>query len=115
MLKQIPIKIPIVSYDGLKDNGGKLPIGTYTFYFKLVDVDGNETEVIAESGLVQCHIGNINTPNSIRMGLQDENSGKSILFTLSNLDPGFTKVRVLFERRSSSADQAVTSTYHKVL
>jgi hypothetical protein len=67
-------------------------------------VDGNETEVIAESGLVQCHIGTPNEPSSIRMGMQDENSGKSIMFTLSNLDPGFAKVRVLFERRSSAAD-----------
>lgn len=115
LLKQIPIKIPIIQYDGLKDNGGKLPVGVYTFYFKLVDIDGNETEVIAESGIVQCHVGAPNTPNAIRMGLQDENSGKSIMFTLTNLDPGFAKVRVLFERRSSSSDQAVTTTYHKVL
>ena len=115
LLKQIPIKIPVVEYEGLKDNGGKLPVGVYTFYFKLADVDGNETEVIAESGLVQCHIGAPNEPSSIRMGMQDENSGKSIMFTLSNLDPGFAKVRVLFERRSSAADQAVSTTYHKIL
>jgi hypothetical protein len=68
-LKAIPIKIPIVTYDGLIDNGGKLSCGTYTFYFKLADADGNETEVIAESGIVQCHIGSPNSPSAIRMGL----------------------------------------------
>lgn len=114
LLKQIPIKIPIVEYIGLENNGGKLPVGSYTFYFKLVDVDGNETEVIQESGIVQCHIGDINT-SKIRMGLQDENSTKSVRFKLSNLDFGFHSVRVLFERRSSSADQAVVATYHKIL
>jgi hypothetical protein len=81
-----------------------MPVGTYAFYFKLSDVDGNETEVIAESGIVQCHIGAINKPQTIRMGLQDENSGKSIKFTLSNLDPGFSYIRVCFERRSSASD-----------
>jgi hypothetical protein len=49
------------------------------------------------------------------MGMQDENSNKSIMFTLSNLDPGFSSVRVLYERRSSASDQIVASTYHKVM
>ena len=115
LLKQVPIKIPQIEYLGLGDNEGKMPVGVYTFYFKLVDVDGNESEVVAESGIVQCHIGQVNTPKQIRLGLQDEDSAKSIKFKLTNLDPGFTKIRVLFERRSSSADQAVTATYHKII
>lgn len=115
LLKQVPIKIPTISYDGLRDNGGKMPVGSYSFYFKLADIDGNETEVIAESGIVQCHIGDVNKPQTIRMGMQDENSGKSIRFTLSNLDPGFSYIRVCYERSSSSNDQAVSTTYHKIV
>jgi len=53
----------------LIENGGKLNCGSYTFFFKLADADGNETEVIAESGVVQCHIGNVNDPYSMRMGM----------------------------------------------
>lgn len=114
-LKAIPIKIPIVTYDGLIDNGGKLSCGTYTFYFKLADADGNETEVIAESGIVQCHIGSPNSPSAIRMGIQDENSSKAIKFTLSNIDAGFDYIHVLFSRTSSGDDQAAATTYNKII
>ena len=113
-LKAIPIKIPIIKYEGLIDNGGKLPCGSYTFYFKLADADGNETEVIAESGIVQCHIGTPNSPNSIRMGLENENSSKAIKFTLTNIDAGFDFIHVLFSRTSSGDDQAAATTYHKI-
>ena len=33
-----------------------------------------ETDFIMESGLVVCHIGEINDPSSIRMGISNENS-----------------------------------------
>jgi hypothetical protein len=81
----VPVHIPQIEYKGLRNNGGKMPVGAYTFYFKLADVDGNETEVIAESGIVQCHIGDTNSPNTMRMGLQDENSGKSIRFKITKM------------------------------
>lgn len=114
-LKSIPHRIPDLSYEGLIDNGGKLASGTYTFYFKLSDADGNETEVVAESGIVQCHIGQVNKPSSIRMGMQDENSSKAIHFTLKNIDSGFDYVHVLFSRTSSAEDQAKATTYSKVV
>jgi hypothetical protein len=41
-----------LEYLGLLPNQGKLSCGAYTFYFKLSDADGNETEVVAESGIV---------------------------------------------------------------
>lgn len=112
-LKQIPLKIPELSYEGLIDNG-KLPCGSYTFYFKLSDTDGNESEVICESGIVQCHIGNINDPHSIRMGMQDENSNKCVKFKLSNIDSGFDYIHVLYSRTSSGNDQAAVTSYYKI-
>lgn len=115
LLRPVPVHIPQIEYKGLRNNGGKMPVGAYTFYFKLADVDGNETEVIAESGIVQCHIGDTNSPNTMRMGLQDENSGKSIRFKITNIDPGFAYIKVLFERKSSGSDQATASTFHKVM
>jgi hypothetical protein len=78
--------------------GGNLPIGNYVFYFKLSDADGNETDIVAESGLVTLHIGALNTPTSIRGGEQDENSGKSVSFTLTNVDSGYDYVTVYYTR-----------------
>ena len=122
-LKTIAQKIPIVEFSGLTQFAGSLPCGAYTFYFKLADADGNESEVLAESGIVELFIGgltgdssiNIIQPESMRMGLQDESSGKSITFEITNIDSGFDYVHVLYARSSSSNDQASIDTYHKVI
>lgn len=118
-LKSIAQKIPQIEYQGLTQYGGSLKCGAYTFYFKLSDADGNESEVVAESGLVQVFIGGLANglpdPKSIRMGLEDENSGKSVTFKLTNLDSGFDYVHVLYARSSSGNEQAAVDTYHKVV
>ena len=36
-------------------------------------------------------------PKTIRMGLENENSGKSVTFKLTNLDSGFDYVHVLYD------------------
>ena len=43
--------IPTLSFNGLLE-GGALPCGSYTFYFKLADADGNLTNTIQESGII---------------------------------------------------------------
>jgi len=55
------------------------------------------------------------TPGVVRMGTEDENSGKSVTFKLTNIDSGFDYVHVLYARSSSSNDQAAADTYHKVI
>ena len=45
-----------LTFSGL-NTSGNLKVGNYVFYFKLADSDGNETDFIAESGIVTCHIG----------------------------------------------------------
>ena len=69
------------------DYGGDWSIGTYYFYFKYVDSDGNETDFIGESGLVSIFKGY--TKNKVNTGFKNENSHKIITFKLSNLDVGF--------------------------
>lgn len=113
-LKAIPINIPKLKFLGLVNQAGILKCGSYTFYFKLSDSDGNETEVVQESGIVQLYIGEVKDPSSIRMGLEDESTSKSIKFRLSNIDSGFDYVHVLFTRSSSGNDQAATHNYYKI-
>lgn len=110
-LKKVTVKIPKLTFEGLED-GGEMPCGTYTFYFKFADADDNETEVIAESGIVQCHIGKVNDPGKIRMGMEDENSQKIVKFKLTNIDSGFDYVKVLYVRTSTDNSRAVQPTYH---
>lgn len=120
-LKTIALKIPKLEFKGLTSFAGSLQCGAYTFYFKLSDADGNESEVLAESGIVQMYIGESTPkggrlyPDGVRMGTEDENTGKSVSFSLTNIDSGFDYVHVLYARSSSSNDQAASDTYHKIV
>lgn len=93
-------KIPVLEFEGLL-KGGNLKCGSYHFYFKLSDNDGNETDFILESGLVTCHVGEINSPHSIRMGMSNENSEKAVIFNISNLDTSYDYIKVYYTRTTS--------------
>lgn len=103
--------IPNLNFLGLID--GQFPCGSYHFYFKFADADGNVTNIVQHSGLVQMHIGQINS-YQVRMGLEDENSGKGVSFQLTNCDAGFDYIRVFFERTSSGEDQSPITTYKMI-
>jgi hypothetical protein len=79
-----------------------MKIGNYHFYFKYADTDGNESDWVAESGLVSVFMGN--TPQSVNTGLRDENSIKSVRFKLSNIDIGYSYVRIYYTRYSGDVD-----------
>jgi hypothetical protein len=93
-------KIPQLKYLGT--SSGNMKIGNYHFYFKYADADGNESDWVAESGLVSIFIGT--SPYSVNTGLRDENSIKSVKFKLSNIDIGYTYVKVYYTRYSGDTD-----------
>ena len=79
-----------------------MKIGNYHFYFKYSDSDGNESDWVAESGLVSVFIGS--SPQSTNTGIRDENSVKSVRFRLSNIDIGYSYVKVYYTRYSADVD-----------
>lgn len=104
-------EIPRLSFLGLT-NGGKMPIGNYHFYFKYSDADGNETDFVAESGLVSIFIGN--DPGSIRSGFRNENSHKSVNFHLTNIDSAYQYVTVYYTRSTSDINENSVVTANKI-
>lgn len=92
-------------------SGGGMKVGNYTFYFKLADSDGNETDFVSESGRVVCHIGAVNHPTSIRGGLLEENSDKLIKFKLNNLDLAYDYISVYYTRNTGEANSEVVYSY----
>lgn len=102
--------ITYIDFLGIKD-GGRMPVGNYTFYFKLADSDGNETDFIAESGKVVCHIGAVNTPSAIRGGQLNEDSNKLIKFRLNNLDLAYDYINVYYTKSTGDGEQEITQTY----
>lgn len=93
-------KIPKLEYLGTAT--GNMKIGNYHFYFKYADADGNESDWVAESGLVSVFMGS--TPMSVNTGLRDENSIKSVRFRLSNIDIGYSYVKVYYTRYSGDVN-----------
>lgn len=106
-------KIAKLEFKGITP-AGKMKCGNYHFYFKLTDNDGNETDFISESGLVSCHIGNINDPYSIRMGMLNEDSKKGVNFRLYNLDTAYDFVKVYYTRTTSDNSQQDILTAHLI-
>ena len=104
--------IPNLEFKGLSD-GGSFKCGSYIFYFKLSDSNNNLTNIIQESGVVQVHVGQVGT-NKVRMGLEDEDAGKNISFSLTGIDAGFDYVRVFYERYSTSYAQAGEQSYFMI-
>jgi len=106
-------RIPKLEFLGL-DNDGKLNVGNYVFYFRLVDADGNETDIITESGIISCHVGNINDPKSIRGGMGNENSGKALTFRLTNLDSNYDFLNIYYSVSTSDYSEKEISKYFKI-
>lgn len=105
-------RIPELKFNGLIE-GGEFKCGSYVFYFKLSDADGNLTNTIQESGIIQMHIGPVNSAK-VRMGMQDEIADKQVSFTLSGIDSGFDYVRVFYERVSSDNSGAIVPLYYMI-
>ena len=101
--------IPKLSFLGTW-HGGDLLVGNYHFYFKYTDGDGNDTDFVAESGLVSVFIGG--TPRNIQSGIEDQNSNKLVKFYLSRIDSSYSYVKVYYTRTSASYDeQSITKAY----
>ena len=106
--------IPKLDFIGLSSDGSML-CGNYNFYFKLCDADGNESDFVAESSIVSCHLGNINDPFSVRGGIENENSFKSVNFLLSNIDSSYSYVAVYFTRNTADGSGLSITNAYKVL
>lgn len=105
------VEIPRLRFVGV-NGGGRLPIGNYHFYFKYADADGNETDFVAESGLVSLFIGN--DPSSVRTGFREEDSHKAVQFLLTNIDSAYQYVNVYYTRATSDIYQNPTTKAIKI-
>lgn len=110
-LYKITSLIPKITFGG-ESYGGNLKIGNYFFYFKYSDLDGNESDFVAESGLVSVFLGN--TPQSINQGFRNQNSSKKVRFIFSNISEAYDYIIVYYSRASSEEFQNRTTEYAKI-
>lgn len=83
---------------------GKLKAGNYIFYMKYMDDDYNETDIVAQTGVISIFNGTITNPNTVSGGFMDEETDKSILLKLRDLDTSFTYFKLYVYRTSCDSN-----------
>lgn len=106
------ISIPKLSYEGTS-SGGNLKVGNYHFYIKYSDADGNETDFVAESGLVSVFIG-FGAPDSLTTGTKNENSFKTVNLYMSNIDSSYDYLYVYYSRYTAEQEEHFNTEYIKI-
>ena len=87
---------PTIQYLGFVK--GTLQVGQYCFYFTYCDSDDNESDIIAESGLIPVFIGEDNNPFSIDGGIKNQSSNKGIYLRLNNIDKSYNYIKIYYVR-----------------
>ena len=87
---------PTIKYIG--QIKGNLPVGSYCFYFTYCDADDNESDYIAETGIIPVFIGSDRDPFSIDGGIKNQNSNKGVRLKLTNLDKSYNYLKVYYVR-----------------
>lgn len=81
--------------------GGQFKGGNYTFYIKFGDSDYNETDVVAESGIVSVFKGNDGVPSTISGTLLDERTDKMVGLKINGLNHIYSKIYIYYSREYS--------------
>lgn len=87
---------PIIDF--LRYVKGTLPVGQYCFYFTYCDSDDNESDIIAETGLIPVFIGDDGDPNSMEGGIKNQSSNKGIRLKLTNIDKSYNYLKIYYVR-----------------
>lgn len=82
-------------------SGGQFKGGNYTFYIKFGDADYNQTDVVAESGIVSIFNGNDGVPSTISGTLLDERTDKMIHLAIVGLNHVYSKIYIYYSREYS--------------
>ena len=83
---------PNVTYMGFIK--GTLQVGQYCFYITYCDADENESDIVAETGLIPVFIGNDCDPRSMDGGIKNQVSNKGIQLKLTNLDKSYNYLKI---------------------
>lgn len=93
---------------------GQLIGGNYIFYLKYSDEDNNETDIVAESGIISIFNGTITDPKTCNGTLMEERTDKSIILSLNDIDTSFTYFNLYYIRYSCDKNGITTKKAYKI-
>ena len=94
---------PIIEYQGFVD--GILPVGSYCFYFTYCDADDNESDIIAETGIIPVFIGDDGNPFSMDGGIKNQLSNKGVKLKFNNLEKSYDYIKIYYVRYFADYEQ----------
>jgi hypothetical protein len=106
--------IPFIEFEGLQEGGG-LTTGVYNFYLKYTDTDGNESDIIAESGPIPVHLGSVNDPKSISGGVLNQPCDKIIKLKINNIDTTYDYINIYYSKSTGENSYSTITQYFKIL
>lgn len=86
------------------NSGGQLKGGNYKFYIKFGDADYNQTDVVAESGIVSVFHGNDGVASTISGTILDERTDKMIGLAIQGLNHVYSKIYIYYSREYSDSN-----------
>ena len=110
-LMQISGTIPKLDVVAVNNSMGKLKPGTYKYFIKFSTEDGNETDIVEESGLIPVFFGS--TMGDARGGKSDDETTKSISLRISGIDKSYTYIKLLY--LINTGDEVVSSRAFEIL
>ena len=106
-------RIPKIQFKNV-DYFGTLKGGNYIFYIKYSDSDYNETDIVAESGIISVFKGDLSNPKTCTGAYMDERTDKSIILYLKNIDTSFSYVNIYYSRTSCDVNGISKTDFHKI-
>lgn len=106
-------RIPKIQFKNV-DYFGTLKGGNYTFYIKYSDSDYNETDIVAESGIISVFKGDLSNPRTCTGAYMDEHTDKSIILYLKNIDTSFSYINIYYSRTSCDINGISKTDFHKI-
>lgn len=84
--------------------GGQLKGGNYKFYIKFGDADFNQSDIVAESGIVSIFNGTDGRPDTISGTLADERTDKMVSLSITGLNAAYSKIYIYYTREYSDTN-----------
>jgi hypothetical protein len=102
--------VPFLNVVQINNTGGRLEPGMHKFFIKLGTADGNETDIIEETGQIPVFEGD--TIGDIKGGFDGVFVNKSVEISVDRIDSNYQYVSLYYVR--SSGKDVNTNTYYKV-
>lgn len=91
---------PTIELEDIVD-GGSMLCGSYVFYFRFCNADGDETDIVAQTPNIQLTKGTSGLPQTMQSGYQNENTFKMVRLRINDTLNNYDYITISYSRITS--------------